>query len=230
MGVAPVKLNGDELPWVSELKHLGNILECNNSMSRDIAVKRGKLIGKLNSLSQEFHYASPDVYMKILNIYAVSFYGSSLWDIFSPDCDRLYAAWNVSVRQTWQVPNKTHRYLIEAISRCLHPKVMLPSHYFSFTQSLLRSPKYHVRILARLSSQDCRTMLGRTLPRVSRECSCDVSQLSSAIIKSSMKYFPIPAHEEWRTGFLSELLCPSLDIPGFNQEEINAMVSYLCLS
>ena len=29
--VCPVKLNGDNLPWVSEVKHLGNILESDNS-------------------------------------------------------------------------------------------------------------------------------------------------------------------------------------------------------
>ena len=67
-GVVPVKLNGDDLPWVPELKHLGNILECNNTMNRDITVKRGRFIGKLNSLSQEFFYTSPDVYWRILNI------------------------------------------------------------------------------------------------------------------------------------------------------------------
>ena len=161
-GVAPVKLNRDDLPWVPELKHLGNILECSNSMNRDIAVKKGKFIGKLNSLSQEFHYASPDVYMRMLNIYAVSFHGSSLWNIFSKDCDRIFAAWNVAVRQAWAVPNKTHRYLIEAISGCLHPKVMLASRYHAFSQSLLRSTKYHVRILARQSLWDNRTRLGST--------------------------------------------------------------------
>ena len=48
--VVPVKLNEDVLPWVDEVKHLGNILEYNNSMERDIAVNRGKFIGKLNSI------------------------------------------------------------------------------------------------------------------------------------------------------------------------------------
>ena len=57
--VAPIKLNEDILPWVEEVKHLGNILECNNSMKRDIAVKRGRFIGKLDSLAQEFHYCVP---------------------------------------------------------------------------------------------------------------------------------------------------------------------------
>ena len=85
------------MPWVTEMKHLGNVLECSNTMKRDIAIKRGKFIGKLNSLSQEFHYTSSEVFMPILNIYAVSFYGSSLWDVFSAECDRIYAAWNVAV-------------------------------------------------------------------------------------------------------------------------------------
>ena len=48
------------MPWVDEIKHLGNVLESNNSMKRDIAVKRGKFIGKLNSLSQESYSFSEE--------------------------------------------------------------------------------------------------------------------------------------------------------------------------
>ena len=54
-------------------------------MSIDLAQKRGTLIGKLNFLRQEFHYVEPNVFVKILNIYATSFYGSSLWDLFSKE-------------------------------------------------------------------------------------------------------------------------------------------------
>ena len=106
-------------------------------MKRDIAIKRGKFIGKLNSQSQEFYYTSSEVFMPILNIYAVSFHGSSLWDVFSAECDRIYAAWNVAVWHAWNVPNTTHRYLVEVISTCTHPLVMLASWYFTFSHSLL---------------------------------------------------------------------------------------------
>ena len=51
--VAPVLLNGDPLPWVEEVKHLGNVLECDNTMTRYIATKRGEFIGKLNTLSSQ---------------------------------------------------------------------------------------------------------------------------------------------------------------------------------
>ena len=80
------------------LVHLCNILETDNSMRKDCSTKRAIFNGKLNSLQQEFHSVEPAVFVKILNIYAVRFYGSGLWDIFSADCDRFYKAWNVRSR------------------------------------------------------------------------------------------------------------------------------------
>ena len=50
-----LKLDGEPLPWVRKVKHLGNILESDNTMKLDCAVKRGQFIGKINSLLQEFH-------------------------------------------------------------------------------------------------------------------------------------------------------------------------------
>jgi hypothetical protein len=75
---APIILNGDPLPWVNTVKHLGNILECSNTMKQDCSVKRGKFVGKINSLGQELYFASPGVKVKTLSINATSFYGSGL--------------------------------------------------------------------------------------------------------------------------------------------------------
>ena len=106
--VLPVLLNGDPLPWVENAKHLGNKLQCDNSMKQDMAMKKGKFIGKVNSLAQEFHYATPDVFLTILNIYCASFHGSGLWDLFSKESESLYKSWNVSMRLACKVPWTTH--------------------------------------------------------------------------------------------------------------------------
>ena len=108
-------------------------------MKKDIAVKRGRFIGKLNSLAYSFQYASPDTFVKILNIYAVSFYG--IWNLFSADCEKIYSAWHVNICHTWSIPKTMHRYLVESISGSLHHKVMLASRYSSFVNSLLNSPR-----------------------------------------------------------------------------------------
>jgi hypothetical protein len=51
----------------------------------DIALKRVAFIGKVNSLLQELLAVSPEVFIKILNEYATSLYGSNTWDILSTD-------------------------------------------------------------------------------------------------------------------------------------------------
>ena len=76
--VSPILLNGDPLPWVQQVKHLGNVMQCDNSMKIDCTLKRGKFIGKVNSLLQEFYFADPKVKMRLMNIFASSFYGSGL--------------------------------------------------------------------------------------------------------------------------------------------------------
>ena len=88
--VYPVLLNGDPLQWVPSDKHLGNTLQCNNTMQMDCAFKRGKFIGKLNAHSQEFHYVRPEIHVRILNLFTKSFYGSSLWNLLNPNIDPRY--------------------------------------------------------------------------------------------------------------------------------------------
>ena len=88
--VLPIKLNGDPLPWVHQVKHLGSTLQEDNSMKVDLSQKRGNFIGKVMFLSQEFSFVKPSILTKIINIFSTSFYGSGLWDIFSADCEKLY--------------------------------------------------------------------------------------------------------------------------------------------
>ena len=88
--VSPIVLNGDPLPWV---------------------------IGKVNSLLKEDHFVDHATFVKLLTVYATSFYGSNLWDLYSVDVDRIRNVFNL----TWS----THRYWIETVSDCPHPKTFL---------------------------------------------------------------------------------------------------------
>ena len=103
-----ILLDGRDLPWVSQVKYLGSILESNNSMSQDLANKRGTFIGIVNSLLQEFHSSSPAILMKLIASYALSLYGSSVWNLMSRNCEKLFNSWNVCVRQVFRVDRRTH--------------------------------------------------------------------------------------------------------------------------
>ena len=53
-----VKLNGNNLPFVTSAKHLGNTIENDNDFTaNDIKIKRARYIQRNNELNQEFHFA-----------------------------------------------------------------------------------------------------------------------------------------------------------------------------
>ena len=175
----------------------------------------------------------PETLMKMINIYCTSFYGSGLWNLTSSECERLFKAWNVTIRKVWGLPNTTHRYLIEPISAVMHPKVMLARRYTSFVSSLLSSPKFAVRLMAHSSCNDLRTVMGKCLLYISRECGYRCwteGVLKPIVIKKYMKYFPVPDDQQWRVGLIQELLTEDLQVEGFADSEIKEMVDYLCVN
>ena len=137
-------LQGNMLPWVDEVLHLGITLQCDNSMKRDINKKRCIFNNKLNSLLQEFHSASPTILLKCANTYALSFPGSQIWDLFNEECEKLYRSWNVMIRKIYNLNRCTHRYLIEPLSDTYHLKTALCSRFVKFSKTLTGSNKFSV--------------------------------------------------------------------------------------
>ena len=201
-------------------------------MKKDCSVKRGMFVGKINSLSQELYFASPEVQVKTLSIYATSFYGSGLWDLFGHDCEGFYTVWNRAIRQIFDLPWTAHRHWIELVSDCLHPKVMLCARYVKFHKSLTSSRKSCVRFLSKLKEEDLRTVFGKTLFRIQQECGAtSLQELSPNLVKKRMKYVEVPEAEKWKAGLIKELLLTSsrvLTVGNFEHSEIKMMMDHLC--
>ena len=112
----------------------------------------------------------------------------------------------MTMRNVSNLERATHRYLIEPLSGCLHPKIMLASRFTSFHKSLVNSSKFCVRYLARLAECDMRTVMGRTLHHLKLQCTVNKTEdLSPALIKKSMKYSAIPESEDWMIPLALEL-------------------------
>ena len=199
-------------------------------MKKACSTKRAKFVGKLNSLQQEFHFVKPDILVKILNIYAVSFYGSGLWNIFSADCDRFYKAWNVCIRIVFNLDRQTHRYLIEPLSNSLHPQVMLASRFVKFLRTLRTCDKFGIRLLASVCAMDQRTVFGRTLSQISEKCNCTLKNLTACGVKKIMRYYENTEEERWRTGIAREIIDDNLGVPGFTDKELEEILHYICVS
>ena len=111
-----IVLNNDKLPWVDQIKHVGNLLECNNTFKSDCLIKRGQFIGKIHSLQQEFPTVASNVKMQLINLFTLSFYGSALWNLFGPEVDKIYKSYNAATRIAYNVDRTTRSFLIEPLS------------------------------------------------------------------------------------------------------------------
>ena len=217
--LAKITLNGDQLPWVDSAKHVGNVLERNNSFSKDLAMKRGDCIGRLHSILQEFHFANPLVKMQLFRIYTTSFYGSSLWDLFSGPCNKLYTSWNIAVRMAFEIPRESHRYFIEELSDCPHPQTMLAQRFQKFHETLGKTKKISVKYLSELSAGNKATVYGKNLCKS----------------KSNLKYAPVPENDEWKVEAVKELLeirwnVKEIENMPINTQELDDLLTELCTS
>ena len=150
------------------------MLQCDNSMKNNYTLKRGKFIEKFNSLFQEFSFCDIKTKIRIFNIFATSFYGSGLCDIFSKEVDRIFKSWNIAIRIALGVPATTHIQSIKYLSGSPHPRTLLGSRYLKFVNSLLMNFKQEVALLANLSVDAHRAVLGRTLARLRKELDVQV--------------------------------------------------------
>ena len=204
-------------------------------MSIDINSKRGSFVGKINSLLQEFHYASSDVLMKFVQTYACNIYGSNAWDLFSPECQRLFTSYNVAVRTILNLPRTTHRYLLEPLTDYPHLYVQLISRYVKFSQSLLENRAFEVRFLSRVSVTSKRSLLNRTLTRIGEMIHFhdNATEITAQMVRHKLYYAPIPEDEKWRISIIRDMN-RVFDGKTLNdtlkQEEASEILSFACIS
>ena len=146
----------------------------------------------------------------------------------------MYNTWNVTIRTAFKLDRQTHRYLIEPLSDCLHLKTILLARYATCYQSLVNSPKFVVRFMARLLERDQRTVLGKILEYMLNICklqSSELYKLKSGIIKSKCIFEATPSGHEWVPLIAHELLelrGTDMEVAGFSNDEIDEMLSFVC--
>ena len=225
-------LNGNQLPWVDEVMHLGCTLQSDNSMKSDIIRKKCIFNNKINSLLQEFHAASPPVLLKCMNVYSTSFFGSPLWSLFDKSCDSLYKSWNVAIRNILKLDKQTHRYLIEPLSNVLHLKTSLCSRYIKFAKCITSSQKFTTRFLSNCLLYDGRSTFGKNIFNIIRECKSRFEDISPKTVKFNLKYWVPSVQEEIRIEMAKELMSAKDNvnkIEGFSQKEIMEMFTNICI-
>ena len=199
----PIHFNGSPIPWVKKFKHLGHILYKDGNSSHDTVYKMNIFIGKFHSLCQLLKNKDPMIYIKLIKVYLIDFYGSNLWNFYDKYSQKFYTSWNRMIRNVFNLPYNSHRYLIEPISGIPHLKTMIVDRFLKFYNSILNCNKFITRNLANIQSKDCRSDFGRNINNICREKN---TLLFSNVRKGDIKYFPITENDKWRVPILKELL------------------------
>ena len=116
----PILLNNCPIPWVSKFKHLGHILYRDGSAFHDTIQKKNVFIGKFHSLCQLLEHKDPIVYIKLIKVYLIDFYGSNLWNFYDVACQKFLTCWNRTIRNIFNLPFNRDRYLIQPNSGIAH--------------------------------------------------------------------------------------------------------------
>ena len=187
-------LYGRPLPWVDSHMHLGHTIHINERNDCDILIQRAEFISNIHALYQELGNIPPQIFLSLVNIYFTSFYGSVLWDLEGDVAKRLYSTWNFNIRNTFDLPFGTHRYILHALSNRPPLEVSFSRRFIKFCAQITNSNKPEVLHLYHKQKYDLRSTFGRNF---------------SNIILNKKNYYlnyTCPVGDEWKIPTIKELL------------------------
>ena len=130
------------------------------------------------------------------------------------------------VRNIFQLPSRTHRYLIEPVSCSPHLFPRLTNRFIKFYNNLYNSDKCVINNLRCVQERDLRSTFG-----------CNISKLSKtnnifAIDMLPAKYYEIEANDKWRSNLIIEILKTQNNILSidFNTDYMNSVLTYVACS
>ena len=98
---------------------------------------------------------------------------------FSRQSEMLENSWNVSIRNMFNLPRNTHRYLIEPLSEHAHLRTLLMKRFLLFVQKVKNSRKTKISHLLKHVMHDCRSICGNNLSKILLQtCRTSVTQLN----------------------------------------------------
>ena len=202
-----LQLCGNSLPWVNEIKHLGNMITNEKYiMKKDMEIKNGQFVFKSIEINQEFHFAAVETKLKVNEIYNASWFGSVLWDLFCPSSVKLESSWNRSVKIMMKLPYATHRGLIEPVSGRILLKRILLKRFLMMISSIRKSKKAVLKTILEVSELNTNSTTGHNLREIilltGKSSIFDIEILDVA----TFPYHPLLKEEEWRLVLLEGLL------------------------
>ena len=158
----------------------------------DANMKRGAYIGETIELLNVFKSAHPLQKLTAVQTYACSFYGSNLWDLYGSAACQVYRAWQVTVRDAWEVSRQTRTYIVDnLLSGTLpHIKQLILRRYVRFAQNLVKSENPIISGLAYWAVRTKMSTTGKNVANIQDELNVDPLKCESKEIIVKKREIP----------------------------------------
>ena len=160
-----IRIKGELVPVCTNAIYLGNMLSTiSNSDLVNEGIKHFNI--SFNIFLSKFNSCKILVKDKLFNQYCCSFYGSQLWPLYNVDFKNVCTKWRKAIRRIWGLPFNTHCNLLPVITEQNPIETALTNRFIKFYKSLINSDNCTVSYIARLQSQNCRSVFGQNVRHV----------------------------------------------------------------
>ena len=230
-----MSLNGNNLPWVKSIKHLGNKVENKiDGMCQDMKEKRAQFIQRNNEICQEFSFADPQTKIKLNDIYNSHFTGSNTWNLFCKEAESIEKTWNVAMRKMLGIDRCTHKYFVEPLSGTTHISTRLMKRFAVFIKKIESTNKIPMRVLYKTIRRDCRSVTGRNLRNIMLLVNAENVDAISAKSFSAIRYHDADDIVKYQSiemaKELIEVRSRNMYIDNMGIVDINEILDHICIS
>ena len=127
------------------------------------------------------------------------------------------------------LPYQTHRSLIEPLTGQKHIRKVLLSRFLGFMDKITKSGKKRLNMLMETCKKDVRYNYRNSMLLLGKTSVSDVRREDV----DSIEYFKLEPDESWKVDSIKELIevkQGKVEVPGFDKDELDTILDYLCTS
>ena len=226
-----VKLCGDRLMWVDNVKHLGHIINHNLSEITDVRNKKCDMFSRVNTVVATFGKCPDNVLKTILRTQCAHLYGTCIWNLADKSVQEYVTAWNRSVRRLFNLPSTTHRRFLPCIVETPGVLDQIYCRFLRMCLSMKSNDNVKINFLYKMCIASARSILSRNINCIVNRLGVDRSYvLGNGIQLLKSAYCDdVTDCDKAILGMIKELRdCDNFVIDGFNQTELQLFIYNLC--
>ena len=183
------------LQSVNSAKHLGCEVGFKAVESNILNTTRD-CVKKFNVMMSMFKHCSYTVKYKLFKTYCMALYGSSLWDLSSPEMGKFYVTWRKCFRQLLNLSPRAHGVYLHRIVNDLSIEDQLSKRFFKFFNGILSSNNPVVRLCGSLVVKGSNSYTCKSLNFVRVKYNVNCSKESQVYILDILRFMRLKDEQD----------------------------------